>query len=282
MIARAASPLVAVFVLGSCGGSPGSPAAVASALPSPTASATPRLAELAITATEFSFQAPDHVSGGLIQVTLTSAGSLPHNADFGRLKAGTTPESFRAALAKGPAAALPLIDPYGGPGFTPPGVTSRVILDLAPGDYAVLSSTAYAADKAPDFAKGMVAFITVVAPTGPAPAEPAATATATLSNGQPLVLTEVKAGSQVWRLVVEGQAPRNLVVVKLAVAKTPDDFATWLRVRTGPAPGEIVGGMHNLAPGHRAWALLDLAAGDYAASEFSAPGDAKPVSFTIR
>jgi hypothetical protein len=213
-------------------------------------------------------------------VTLTNDGALPHNADFGRLKAGATRQSFREALAKGPAAALPLIDPYGGPGFSPPGTTSRVILDLAAGDYAVLSSTAYAADRAPDFAKGMVAFISVITPTGPPPAEPAATAT--LSNGQPLALTEVKAGRQVWRVVVEGQAPRNLVVVRLAAAKTGDDFATWLKVRVGPAPGEVVGGMHNLAPGHRGWTLFDLAAGDYAASEFSAPGDARPVTFTIR
>jgi len=282
MSSRPLALLLASFgLVVACGGG-AAPPPVASAVASPTETPAARLADVAITASEFAFQAPDHIEGGLVRVTLMDAGALPHNADFGLLKAGATPESFRAALAKGPAAALPLIDPYGGPGFTPPGATSRVILDLAAGEYALLSSTAYAADKAPDFAKGMVAFIAVTAPLGPPTAEPTAAATATLGNGQPLALTEVKAGSQVWRVVVEGQAPRNLVVLRLGPAKTADDFATWLKVRVGPAPGDIVGGMHNLASGHRGWALLDLVPGDYAASEFSAPGDGRPLTFTIR
>lgn len=243
----------------------------------------PQLPELSIKGTDFAFEAPEQIAPGLTLVTLDNTGAAPHNLLIARLKDGKTVDEFKAATAKGPAGIVPLIDMYGGTTFTAPGQRRQVVLDLAAGQYVMLSTFA-GEDKRPDFAKGMLRSISVAGTAPSSTPEPSADVTITLQDKAAYTFSaQVKTGKQTWRIAHQGQAPHNIVVAKLAAGKTKEDFAAWLGTRAGAAPAEFVGGTHTLGPGKRGWVILELSAGDYVVFDgFGAPSDSLPTSFSIK
>ena len=84
-----------------------SPAASPQASPSPSPSPSPSAARVVtIEATDYAFNAPDIIPGGLVTLQLRNTGSEPHHAQLMRLNTGVTVDQFLAALAQGPGPAL--------------------------------------------------------------------------------------------------------------------------------------------------------------------------------
>lgn len=72
----------------------------------------------------------------------------------------------------------------------------------------------------------------------------------------------VYAGPQVVRLINDGPAAREAVLVQLAPGKSQADLASWFRAgMQGAAPGTFVGGTIALAPGGQQTIVAELARG---------------------
>lgn len=277
---------VAALTFAACGGTASpSPAAVATSVPTaaPTPTPAPRLAEVAVKAQDAAFEVAERIDGGLTRVTFENTGQAPHNVVFGRIKEGKTGDDVKAAVPKGPPGLIPLLDFYGGAILTPPGGRRQFVLDLDPGEHVLLSTNA-GADGKPDFAKGLLKLVSVGTRPVAAPPEPEAASILSMPDGAPITISgALRTGSQTLKVVVSGKAPHTLVVAKLAAGKTAADLEAWLKSRSGPPPAEFVAGMHTLSSGRRAWALLDLAPGDYLAIDsLGAPSDSQPYAFAIR
>lgn len=277
--------LALAALVAACGGVATPAATAATATPTATAVPTaPQTPEVAVKASDFALDLPDRLPAGIVRVTLENTGKVTHNLLLARLKETKTADEVKAALAKGPAGLAAISDFSGGPAGTPPGERRQVILDLADGQYAALSSAAFSEDKAPDFFKGMLRIVTVDASAGVGKAVPDAAITATYPDGAPVKLSATaRTGKQNWLLVLDGKAPHTPLIAKLAAGKTADDLATWLKTRSGSAPADFVGGMHSLSPGKRGWTVLDLAPGNYVVFDsLGAPSDSQPVTFTLQ
>jgi hypothetical protein len=63
--------------------------------------AAPAIPTVAIGAADYSFTAPDGISGGLTRLQLTNTGKEAHHAQLVRLNDGVTVQQFQAALQQG-------------------------------------------------------------------------------------------------------------------------------------------------------------------------------------
>ena len=96
-----------------------------------------------ITLRDFSFDGPATLSAGKTTVQLSNQGSQPHEAGVFRLD-GISIEQFKTMLAappdegSTPEAGPPPFSSVGGIGPLVPGGTGQMILDLTPGEYALL------------------------------------------------------------------------------------------------------------------------------------------------
>ena len=115
------------------------------------------------------------IAAGPVEVRLANGGALEHQAAVFRFQDGEDFGSFAAAAAEqGPAAALALVEGYGGPNAVAPGATGSSTQVLDPGEYALLCVIPDATG-VPHAAQGMLQPFTVTeAATAEAPvlAEP--------------------------------------------------------------------------------------------------------------
>lgn len=243
----------------------------------------PQIPEVTVKGTEYSFDMPEQIGGGLLLITFQNDGKRSHNVQFARLKDGKTPEDFRAALPKGPAGILLFVDVFiGGAELTPAGERRQMIFDFPPGTYAMISS-ARDEGNVPDVEKGMVRFVTATSPNQALP-EPTAPVTVTLKDSVAIGLSgDIKAGKQTWRVNQEGTTVHRFAIAKVLSGKNEADLAAWLKTPSGPPPAEFVGGVHLMSPGRRGWTIMDLTPGSYVAFDDSpGPVAGKPTSFTVR
>lgn len=242
--------------------------------------------ELVITGTEFAFDLPAEVPGGLTRVTLVNEGAMDHHAIFLLLADGVTGEDVAAAAENpDPTQLVSLGQMLGGPNGAPPGGGSAtVILDLVPGNHEVVCAIPDE-EGIPHYVSGMIAPLTVTEQEETPPA-PEADLTVNLVDFEFHDLpAEVPSGAQLWEAVNTGEEPHELVILKL----TPGvDFDTALGMFTGEmpmqgdaSPGEdaaaspavaamappfaLVTGTAPMNPGMTNWLVLDLEPGDYGA-----------------
>src|SRR6267143_2504426 len=242
---------------------------LAACAPAPTtrATATPAAAtipEIAISASEYAFESPDQVEAGILLITYENKGTRLHNLVVGRLKEGKTPEDFKTAAANGGPAVVPLVDLFGGStgGFA--GERHQVILDLIEGPYVIFSFEHMGADPI-DVARGMFRPLTVVArkSTVAAP-EPAAQVSAVVrDNASFEIPSEITAGKQTWKITNRGAIFHPFAVWRFVPGRTLADLVEFIKTYTGTPPADKIGGVEQLSPGKRAWAILDLTPGDY-------------------
>lgn len=233
---------------------------------------------LSITATDFKFDAPDTVGGGLTRLQLTNNGKEDHHAQLVRLNDGVTVPQFQQAFEaavkanfQGPTLgqALSLITFQAGAPATTPGKKAEAVFNVPPGQYVMVCFIP-SADGVPHAAKGMVKPLTVGSAPAKQPAEPSATATISLGEfafaGVP---QDVKAGKVTWALTNIGKEPHEMDLVKLKApaaqvkqilsAPPPAGGAP-----PGPPPWDEAGGFGAFMPGGKGWAMLDLEKGEYA------------------
>lgn len=227
----------------------------------PAAAPAPNV--LAITATDYAFDAPAQIPAGFTTVRITTNGKEIHQAALLRIEQGKTFADFAAAVKQAGPPPSWIVD-AGGPNPPMPNGTAESMQYLAPGTYAIVCFVP-SPDGTPHIAKGMMRELTVTpAPAGPQAPPPNADATVTLADYSFTAAAPFTAGHHVIRVTNAGPQPHEIVLVKLEPGKTAKDFAQWAASMKGPPPGALAGGIAAIAPGDTAYFPADLTAGNYA------------------
>lgn len=222
------------------------------------------LREILIKATDFSFEAPKVIEGGLVAVTMENDGAELHHLQLARLRDGVTLDQVQKVLTEGPEEALfALVEWIGGPSLVSPGGRSRVVLNIPEGQYLLLCFVA-SPDGVPHFAQGMAVPLTVTASSTDV-SEPKADVSVTLTDFAFTMPAQIEAGKQIWKVTNKGAQPHEIPVARLMPGKTLQDALRFLQAPEGAPPFEFVGGLQALDSGRTGWAELDLPPGEYIA-----------------
>jgi hypothetical protein len=235
------------------------------ACPGASANADPPR-DVAVTATEYAFRAPDTVPAGLIRFRFRSEGRELHHMQIVRLADGYTLRELLDRMAAGELSP-PWVTFVGGPSVPPPGGAAEVTLDLAPGHYALLCFVP-AHDAVPHLAKGMLRPLTVVPAAGeplrPASRRPRADAHLVLDDYSFTLAPELRAGRRTIRVENAAAQPHELFLVRLPPGGSAEAVLRWFERREGPPPFEPAGGAMALGPGVVNFVTAELTAGRYA------------------
>jgi len=227
-----------------------------------------------VVAREYRFEMPDAVPAGPTLFHFTDDGNLLHHMTIVKFEQGKTLADF-GALPPGPPPAWAVF--MGGPNTPmPQGGQDDVVVDLSPGNYAVICLIPDA-DGKPHMMKGMVKALTVT-PSRLARAIPASDLTLTLTNYKFTFSTPPTAGRHAIRIINHGTQPHEAVMFRLATGKTGEDIANWVATgMQGPPPGAPVAGISAESRGKENTLLLDLSPGSYALLCFAPDAkDGKP------
>jgi uncharacterized cupredoxin-like copper-binding protein len=251
--------LVVVIGVGACGGD----ATTKDAGPRPSTTSTPTRSprSVGITATEYAFDAPPSIEGGLVEVAFSNGGAEPHFLAFARAGAGKTFADVKAALTTPPTGAPPTgpppFEPFGGVPTTDPGTAGSIVVNLPEGTYA-LFCTIPAADGAPHAVKGMIREL-VVAP-GPEGELPTAVRTVTATDFALATTGALGTGPQVVELRNEGRQLHEINLIELASGATIEQAVAWIGKPVGRPPYKSLSGVA-IKAGSEATAKLDLEPG---------------------
>jgi len=211
-----------------------------------------------VVATDYAFQAPDTLPGGLTTLHLMNQGKEPHHLTIMQLAEGQTAADLAKMMSGPPPAGVVFI---GGPNPAMPGGSAESTVNLKPGRYAMFCAIP-SPDGKPHVMKGMIRELTVTAATT-AVAEPVADVTLKLADYSFELSSPLTAGHHVIRVEDVGPQPHELVLVKLDSAKTVQQMLQWTEKMQGPPPGAFLGGVSLLSMGEAAFITLDLTPGDY-------------------
>ncbi|GEM_PF-2760458 len=268
-LVAAGAGLVVALALGAL------PAAVAAA-----PAAAPQ--QVTITATEYAFDAPVQVDAGPVAVTYQNNGKASHNLKVWQLKEGKTLDDVKAARTADALFAL-VAAAYGGMSMTQPGASQHAVLDLPAGQLVLLSATRSTADGVPDFFKGLLRPITVVArPGGGAVDLPQADVAISLKDSGIGVPVGLGAGAHTVKVTNDGAQLHQAIILKLRPGKTAADFATAFKAnQTGSVvdPAGANGGTGDLSPGQHEWITATFAPGDYVAFDDAGTSSFRDVPF---
>ena len=240
-----------------------------------------------VTARDYAFTAPDTLLAGRTEVRLVNEGPELHHAAIVRLDDGKTPADFvRAMQAGGPPPTW--MHEVGGPNAPAPGRTSTTIVDLEPGTYMFLCFIP-SPDGKPHVMKGMMKAVTVVPASAATMAAPVSTGAGAMSTRpEPDVTMTLRdygfdlsapltSGSHVVRVRNEAAQGHEVLFVRLAPGKTPQDVVAWVEQPAGPPPGMPLGGTVGMARGVSNDVVLELEPGEYGLLCFLPDaGDGKP------
>lgn len=216
--------------------------------------------DLVITATDFSFAAPDTVEAGLRRIRLVSRGKEPHHVQLLRLDDGTTADQV-LQLANRDEPVIAGVTYLGGPDVPPPGAEGEVVADLTPGRYLMLCYMSLR--KIRHLAMGMTRQLVVV-PGAPGKAEPPLTdAHMILDSYSFRVMGELTAGRRVIRVENVAEEPHEVFLARVPPGKRAKDVLQWLHKKAGPPPFIPAGGTLMLSRGRNAYVTADLVAGEY-------------------
>lgn len=233
--------------------------------------ATPAPTVVTITATDYTFAAPDSVVAGLTTFRLLNAGREPHQAvvfgapgkSFAELEAAAVPRGSDVEWWRGILQMQPTFP--GGPGVIMSGDSSIVTVDLAPGNY-LIACFIPSPDGKWHVQKGMLRRLVVTAaPAGAAvAAEPKSDITVTLSDYAFTASTPLTAGTHTIRIENSGPQIHELTIERLAPGKTLADFQRWLAGGMKGAPVSMpVGGFTGPDKGKVGWLTVTLTPGTY-------------------
>lgn len=220
--------------------------------------------ELTIVATDYAYEAPDTVPGGMVTIRLVNNGKDLHHVQLVRLLDGKTYADLAEGLKhmKPGTPPPPWVEDVVGPNSPEPGSESRLIRELAPGNYAIVCFVD-TPDHIPHFVKGMSRGLTVVAPAGATIAPPASDVTVQMTDYDWTLSTPLTAGKHVIRLENLAEQSHEMFIAKLDAGKTKDDFLKWGISFAGPPPGKAMGGTSGQKKGDVAFLPVDLPPGNY-------------------
>ena len=229
------------------------------------AAATPVTpAVFTVTAKDFSYEAPDTITSGMVTLRLVNQGPDLHHIQLVRLDDGKTFADLEAVLKamKPGTPPPPWVHDVAGPNTPVPGGEQSLTQDLKPGNYALLCFIP-GPDKVPHVMKGMMKSLTVVPATGPSAPAPTADITVKMVDYAWTVTPEITAGKHVIRIENDAPQSHEMLIAQLAPGKTAMDLATWLEDQKGPPPGKPMGGISGMAKGDVVYLPVDLEPGEY-------------------
>lgn len=245
----------------------GSPTATtAAATTTSTTVAAAEINDVAVTAADFSFDAPASIPAGLSTLTLENTGAESHQAQLLLLNDGVTPADFAAAAQDSEEAVFALVSFAGGPGPAAPEGGSQATVDLEAGQYMMVCFIP-SPDGVPHIAKGMVRPLEVTPSTGPAATPPEADAEVTLKDFAFDAPATIDAGKTTIAVTNAGPQPHEMGVVKLSEGVTPEQVQAIFsappgaEAPAGPPPFTDAGGFQAIVPGGEGWATVDFEAG---------------------
>jgi hypothetical protein len=245
-----------------------------------TAAAAPNVVNLS--ATEYALQAPDTLPAGWTTFHLTNQGEEVHYGHIVQLDSGRTVPELVDAYAEAIRTSGPRpkwVTRFGGPGGVTPGGTANVTQYLEPGSYVWICPVEDS-EGHPHFGRGEFKPLVVIAATpdgADRDAAPEADMVVRLLDFSFALDTPMTAGRHTIRVENAGAEPHDLVLLKLAPARTIEDVETLLnpeRARRAEAAsdsalsfeslGTGAGGIAAIAPGMQSFFEADLAPGEYA------------------
>lgn len=233
-----------------------------------TSMVTRPIPTITIKAVDFSFEEPQTVQAGLVDVNFINTGKEPHQINIGRLNDGVTFDQFKTVLDdknKGPGAALGLATLYGGANTIPPGQSQEVILNFPAGQYVSICFVA-GADNIPHYTKGMLTQFTVTGSPGKQD-EPKADGDIMLQDFNFTLPSSIHAGPLTLKVTNNGPQPHEVTIIKLLQGISLTKLLQVMNQPNppaGPPPFEDAGGLGAIKPNSSAWLKLNLQPGNYA------------------
>jgi len=231
---------------------------------SPTA--PPAATAVDVSATEFAFDVPAEVTGGVVEMRFTNTGGLPHEFAFARIEEGKTEADIKAVIDSGEEPPEWAEDVAGVPGLSP-GQSITVTRTLEPGSYVFLCFFPDP-EGTPHASLGMYELFTIAGDTGAALPEPDATITATDDE---LQVPTLASGEQTLQFENGGTEPHELVLAAFQAGKGIKDVDRWFGSGyQGEPPVTFLGGMQTIPAGESVFLTIDLEPGvQYTALDFS-------------
>ena len=256
----------AVVVISACSGDTAAKAAADSTASAMAAAAsvpaTPPV--FTITAKDFSYDAPDTVTGGMVTIKLVNQGPDLHHVQLVRLTDGKTAADFEAGLkaSKPGSPPPPWAHDVAGPNTPVPGGEQSITEMLEPGNYAIVCFIPDAKG-VPHFMKGMIRPLTVVAPTTASAPAPAADINVKMMDYAWEITPEITAGKHVIKLENGATQAHEMLIAQLAPGKRASDLSAWILKQEGPPPGKPMGGISGMAKDAVVYLPVDLEPGEY-------------------
>ena len=233
---------------------------------SPTGTESPAATTVDVSATEFAFDIPAEVTGGVVEMRFTNTGGLPHEFAFARIEEGKTEADVKAVIESGEEPPEWAEDVAGVPGLSP-GQSITVTRTLEPGSYVFLCFFPDP-EGTPHASLGMYELFTIAGDTGAALPEPDATITAT-DDG--LQVPALSAGEQTVQFQNGGTEPHELALVAFEPGKGVKDVDEWIEGGyQGEPPVTFLGGMQTIPEDESVFLSIDFEpAVEYTALDFT-------------
>lgn len=206
--------------------------------------------------TEYSFEMPDEVPGGVVTFGVTNVGSQPHEMGFVALEESRGLQDIEAALEKGgfpdwaeDMAGIPVVSP---------GLETSMTRDLAEGTYAFLCFLP-TPEGAPHAMEGMVKVFEVVGGSDAELPEPDLVITASDDGFE---VPQIEAGTYTIDLVNEGSKSHEFALMSFEPGKKEKDLGRWFRSGyEGETPAVFPGGMQSIEPGTKVMITVTFESG---------------------
>lgn len=231
----------------------------------PTTSA-PATTVVDVSATEYEFDVPAEVTGGVVEMQFTNTGGLPHEFAFARIEEGKTEADIKAVIDSGEEPPKWAEDMAGVPALSP-GQSITVTRSLEPGSYAFLCFFPDP-EGTPHASLGMYKLFTIAGDTGATLPEPDATIRATEDG---LQLSSLGTGEQTVEFLNDGTKPHELLLATFESGKGPKDVEGWIGSGyEGEPPVTFLGGIQTIPAGESVFLTVDLETDvEYSALDFT-------------
>ena len=221
---------------------------------------------ITFTATEYAYEGPESIPGGLTRIELVNAGEQEHMLWLIKLDEGKGVEDFMALMEtmETDPATPDWLQFYGGV-TAGAGDTVAYTIDLALGNYLLLSFSS-GEDKIPDIVKGMSAMLAVTEAPSSEAAPPTTDLRTEMVDFSYVIEGTPVAGPQLVEVTNTGLEPHEIFLFKLGEEAEVQDAVEFLMAgeeAAGAPPFEPYGGVGPMAAGLRAWYEFDFEAGDY-------------------
>jgi hypothetical protein len=216
-----------------------------------------------VNAFNFAYQSADTIPAGLTRIRMRNSGPDYHHITLVKLEDGRTVRDLVARIEANEFNP-PWVTYVGGPEPGPIGEETSVVVDLAPGNYALVCFIS-GKDHIRHLSKGMVRALAVI-PTkdgAGAAAEVQADARMVLSDYAFEITPTLTAGRRTIRVENHARQPHHADLVRIADGKTMADVFEWMKTSEGPEPFVPVGGASPIAPGTVNYFTVDLIPGNY-------------------